>query len=279
MATKERLLERGIGMVDVLDSTRPRYPPDPVKDFSAYTKGAVAGGPSANSLQQSSTASAATGSASAGGALADGSSGVETKDGADDEEEEHTDDKPQAQEGRSTDSLKFDFPFCCERNWCSHSFLLPPGEYILTAYSQEHHVKKNGIVNGMVACKVKRKKPPAPVVHTGETPRMIFNDEAGVNLGIWTHVTSTGAFSLSGLTVDDMQANAELIEATPLREMRDAGLPLEEVWPFVSDQQHDSGSKGLIDVITRVRREVDELNLQILELKYGNTVSFDMDDD
>lgn len=279
MATKERLLQRGIGMVDVLDSTRPRRPPDANKDFSSLTKGAVGGGPSVNSLHQSSAVSSAVASTNGGGFAPPIENPVERKQAGEDEgDEDHDEDKLRLT-CESPNTMKFDFPFCCQRNWCSHSFLLPPGDYILTAFSEEYHVNNPGVINGMAACKVKPKNTARPHVPTGETPRMIFNDDASVNKGIWTHVTSTDAFSLSGLSVVDLQANSQLIEATPLREMKDAGLPLPEVWPFLSDQQQETGSKGLIDVITRVRREVDELNLQILELKYGNTVSYDIDDD
>lgn len=289
IATKRRLEEKGVGMVDVLDSTRVRRPPPENKDFSALVKGGGGGGggvavgaSSVLSLQQPSVASAVAAGGNKGAedgeqkaATAAGEGGEEGEERR--EEEVDGSDPPAA---ATAGELVLDIPFCCQRNWCSHSLLLPPGEYILSAYSEEFHASQPGVVNGMAVSKVpSAKASQAEKEATGDTPRQIFKDDVGVRRGVWAHVTSIGAFSLSGLTVADMQENRELLDGTPLSEMKEQGLPVEEVWPFLSDQQHATGSKGLIDVITRVRREVDELNLQILELKYGDTVSYEIEDD
>ena len=287
-------MRKGVGMVDVMDSTRPRRPPEQSKDFSALVQPGNVGQSSVLSLQQSSAASADPSSISRaaskegdetekGSSLVDKGEGEgvheQVQGGGESKDEElQKDSSTPSIPSSTTTPLALDFPFCCERNWCSHTFLLPPGEYILSAYSEEFLGNTPGVKGGMVVSKI----PSTKTKHreaTGETPREIFKDDVGVTRGVWAHVTSTGAFGLSALSVADMEENADVLASTPLVEMKENGLPLTEVWPFVADHQQEVGSKGLVDVITRVRREVDELNLQILELKYGNTVSYDMDDD
>jgi hypothetical protein len=44
-----------------------------------------------------------------------------------------------------------------------------------------------------------------------------------------------------------MQANKYMLDNTCLSEMSKKGLPLEEIGPFLSDQQHEAGSKGMMD--------------------------------
>ena len=70
-----------------------------------------------------------------------------------------------------------------------------------------------------------------------------------------------------------MQANKYMLDNTCLSEMSKKGLPLEEIGPFLSDQQHEAGSKGMMDVVARARAQADELNVQMLELSHGKVIS------
>eukprot|EP00602_Paraphysomonas_sp_CaronLab_P012205 CAMPEP_0185038078 /NCGR_PEP_ID=MMETSP1103-20130426/33284_1 /TAXON_ID=36769 /ORGANISM="Paraphysomonas bandaiensis, Strain Caron Lab Isolate" /LENGTH=855 /DNA_ID=CAMNT_0027576349 /DNA_START=137 /DNA_END=2704 /DNA_ORIENTATION=- len=256
-ATRAHLEANKLHMIDVLDSTRVRRPVAQQTDSSSITNTHLVGNSAASGVKSTLDNSAVGRDVTNDGSKAD------------------TDSEAQrlvATVGESESEFKYDFSFCCNRAWCSHSFILPPGEYILSAYSEETHEETPGVRKGMPIDKVPSQKPPPE--GTGSTPRKIFKDDVGVNQGIWAHITSIGNIGLGELSTREVEASQDCLCKPVLREMKDAGLPLPEVWPFMVDHQHEAGSKGLFEVITKLRSELDKVNVQLLELKYGDTVSY-----
>jgi hypothetical protein len=242
-------------MVDVLDSTRVRRPPAPETDYSSYLH-----------LPQASHSSIGKGQTES--AIDDGPSGENKEEAAKESkavavaEEESEQDASRETMCKSQEG----FSFCCERSWASHSFLLPPGDYILLACVEELLESDRNLLNGFPVSPPSQLPPKAP----DELARDLFKENIVTGRGVWAQVTSIGSFSVTPLTAAEVDANLELTTGSHLTVMKSAGLPLNESWPFMVDHQHETGSRGLMDLITRVRAEVDKLNVELLELKYGN---------
>lgn len=265
--TREELQAEGKVLEDSLDSTRVRYPKHIVKDFKPKTQKSLntGGGKSLEEPSMMSGEGTLPTLDTQSSSLVDESGDTKT-----------TEELEYAREVAAyKESLKgYDFPFCCERSWASHSFKLWPGEYILSVYVQESRRKQKHVVNGMKVSKKKKKKKELKVEErTGDTPRENFIDMDYNDKGAWAHLSSVGSYTLNSVTAEEMQTNKYMLEQTSLVDMQKKGLPLPEMGPFMSDQQHEAGSKGMMDVVARARREADELSVQMLELSHGKVVS------
>lgn len=265
--TRKALQAEGKCLEDSLDSTRVRYPKDIPKDFQPKTQKSL--NVKEKGLEEPSMVSA------------EGTVQTLNAQSSELEEDSSVDTMTTAQMelareiAQYKESLKgYDFPFCCERSWASHSFKLWPGEYILSVYVEESHRKMKHVVKGMkVSRKKKSKKVPKEEERSGDTPRENFIDMNLNDKGAWAHLSSVGRYTLNSVTAEEMQENMYMLEKTCLSEMPKKGLPLPEMGPFMIDQQHEAGSKGMQDVVARARREADELNVQMLELTHGKIVS------
>jgi hypothetical protein len=265
--TRKALQAEGKVLEDSLDSTKVRYPKNVPKDFSPKTQKSLnTGGKVAEEASTVTGENPSTVLEAQSSVLEDNGS-VDTKSTAQIELEREL---AQYKE----DIQGYDFPFCCQSSWASHSFKLWPGEYILSVYVEESRRVQKHVVKGM---KVNRKKKTKKVVkaeeRSGDTPRENFIDLDLNNKGAWAHLSSVGRYTLNSVSADEMQANKYMLDNTCLSEMSKKGLPLEEIGPFLSDQQHEAGSKGMMDVVARARAQADELNVQMLELSHGKVIS------
>ncbi len=108
---------------------------------------------------------------------------------------------------------------------------------------------------------------------SGDTPRQDFVELDLHNKAAWAHLSSVGSFKLNSLTLDETMQHANMLEKTSLSQMQNKGLPLEEIGPFMIDQQLEASSKGMMDVVFRTRTQADELDVQLFELSHAKVVS------
>lgn len=263
--TREALKGEGKVLEDVLDTTRPRHSRKIPSDFQPKTQTNMA---SENKPEDESVIfNAGASLLEASSSLVGESSSGATKDTAQLELEK---DRMQYLE----DIKGYDFPFCCQKSWASHSFKLWPGSYILSVYVEESHKVQTDIANGIkISSQSKLEDVEVNQQRTGDTPREVFVEKDPNKRGAWAHLSSIGNYSLNSLTPEEQEQNMNLLQYTCLSEMSKRGLPHEEKGPFLCEHQQESCSKGMMDVVARARREADELNLQLLELKHGNIVS------
>ena len=269
-ATRRALQAEGKVLEDALDSTRVRYPKDIPKDFQPKTQ--LNTGSKITEEASMATGEGGVGSTVLGteNSLLEQGASTSTVESKTPEELERERELAQYKE----ELQGYDFPFCCQSSWASHSFKLWPGEYILSVYVEESRRVQKNVVKGM---KVSKKKKSMIVKQaeerTGDTPRESFIDLDLNNKGVWAHLSSVGNYTLNSVTAEEMQTNQVMLERTCLSEMQHLGLPLEEMGPFLADQQHEAGSKGMMDVVARARAQADELNVQMLELRHGGVIS------
>lgn len=260
---------------DVLDSTRVRFPKDIPKDFQPKTQTSLNTGNKIS--EEASMTTTGVGGGVGSTVLAAGSSMLEqdggsiaTVDTKTPEELEREREVAQYKE----ELQDYDFPFCCQSSWASHSFKLWPGEYILSVYVEESRRVQKQVEKGMKISKKKKSKIEKKVEErSGDTPRESFIDLDLNNKGAWAHLSSVGRYTLNSVTAEEMQTNQVMLQHTCLSEMQRRGLPLEEMGPFLADQQQEAGSKGMMDVVARARAQADELNVQMMELRHGEVVS------
>ena len=274
-STREKLRAEGKVLEDVLDSTRIRYPKDIPKDFEPKT--------SVETANKSNNGDEASATTAIGGesTLILSEKSVETREESSVDTKNTAEIEREKERAQYKESLRgYDFPFCCQSSWASHSFKLWPGEYILSVYVEESRKVQKRVVKGM---KVHKKKKTEVVLQkeerTGETPREVFVDMDLSEKGAWAHISSVGNYTLNSVTPEEMEENKYMLENTSLIEIKEKGLPLEEMGPFMSEHQHEASSKGMMDVVCRARTEVDELNVQMLELNHGQVVSVLMNPD
>lgn len=263
--TRLALQTEGKVLEDSLDSTRVRYPKDIPVDFQPKTQKGLKAGVDQGLEQPSAVSSEGVDSAVVGlqsSVLEEASSSVAEVEG----------DREAAEYKKSL--VGYDFPFCCQSSWASHSFKLWPGEYILSVYVQESHRVQKHVEKGIkVSRKKKTAKDPAERERTGDTPRETFVEMDLNDQGAWAHLSSVGSYALNSVTAEEMQESQRLLEHTCLSEMQRKGLPLPFMGPFMSDQQHEAGSRGMMEVVARARAQADELNVQLLELVHGKVIS------
>jgi hypothetical protein len=245
-STERNLRETNRKMVDVLDTTRIRRPPPPQTDFSNYIN---VGNPSSSLSKYSS-----------GGLPSNPADFVA----------ENSNSVVENPLNGSQSPNSYDFMFCCERSWTSHSFLLPPGDYLLLISSEEQKINQPNVVNGIPISQLPPARKVEPRQPTGETPRNLFEDNDEFNQGIWCQISSIGKVGLHSLSLTEIEENADLLGGTFFHQMKQEGLPLPEVWPFMTDHQAEVSSKGLIKLLTDIRNEVNRVNVDFLELKYGD---------
>lgn len=255
---------------DVLDSTRVRFPRDIPKDFQPKTQTSLNTG--GNKISEE--ASMATGDEGESTVLGAGSSMLHQEDSSVNTKSPEEQEQEREIEQYKADLRGYDFPFCCQSSWASHSFKLWPGEYILSVYVEESRRVQKNVEKGMKVNKKKKSKIIKKVEErSGDTPRENFVEMDLNNKGAWAHLSSVGCYTLNSVNAEEMQTHQKLLKHTCLSEMQLRGLPLEEMGPFLADQQHEAGSKGMMDVVARARAQADELNVQMLELSHGKVIS------
>lgn len=274
-ATLEALQQSGQKIIDIFDSTRIRYPPAPVTDFTDYLHISAS-----NSMAKHSTSQ----------------SGEQSQQQQLPESSDSVDEKKRSE----TPSLAspYDFPFCCERSWVSHSFLLPPGEYLLFVATEEQKSSINSSSRSssshpLPTASASNHHQPNQHPHpkssavprnsstvTGNSTSSVFHENQEVENGIWCHLTSTGCIGLhsqaseeeatKGQTeIETKESGLNAVEmGTYFQEMKTKySLPLPEVWPLLMDHQQEVSSKGLIRLLTQIRSEVNRVNIDFLEIK------------
>lgn len=160
----------------------------------------------------------------------------------------------------------YDHPFMAERCWMSNSFMLYPGTYVIQGYIEE--MVSTGAPKDMVD----------PVISEGarkQLRRMLshnVNEDASLTsetvTGIWAQVTSTQRIKLQSLHEPESSITEEEISELPLLDDVCPQTFISEKYPFMVEHQQEVGSKGLYDIISRLRTETDSINAKILELEY-----------
>lgn len=166
----------------------------------------------------------------------------------------------------SKDVRDLDISFSCERSWVSHSFLLYPGQYIIMGHVRIHSSTANknhdaipGLPEGLES----------EVDAHGHKKGSAIKNDGEVELGMWAQVSSTSKFSLNVLPNDIKVENEEIIQSNSLYNYaKNTPIPVER-WPFAIEQQHEISSKGMIDVVTRVRSQCDVTNAELLKIRFN----------
>lgn len=257
LRAEKRVLE------DVLDSTKVRHPKNIPKDFTPKTQTSL------NTGGEKLAADAST-------VITENESTVLGVQSSSLQESVSSEQLEKQREAAQYDEeiAGYDFPFSCQSSWASHSFKLWPGEYLLSVYVEESRRVQQGVEKGMkVNQKQRTKNPLRPEERTGETPREAFVEMDLSHKGAWAHLSSVGRFTLNSVSAEEMEENQNMLSRTCLSRLAEQGLPLEEMGPFLADQQHEAGSKGMQDVVARARAQADEINMQLLELTHGKVVS------
>jgi hypothetical protein len=260
-ATREMIEKSHQQMVDVFDSTRlsSRSPPPPVTDFSEYLHLSASNSLSKNSASQLRESSAAEEKIASSDPVVD-----------------------------PTSSSSFDFPFCCERSWTSHSFRLPPGEYILLIATEEQRTvqspshphsasslhqsqNQNNPQTSYDPNQHKRRVRPKQI---SSVPTVtLFPENDGLQDGIWCQVSSIGRIGLHELPQSEVGEKLPSESGSYFHEMKAKSLPKPEVWPLMMDHQQEVSSKGLIQIMTQLRAEVNRINVDFLEIKSRETIT------
>ena len=174
--------------------------------------------------------------------------------------------KKTPEKGQSSTAPVYDHPFMAERCWMSNSFMLYPGSYVIQGYIEE--TVSTGAPKDVAD----------PVVSEGarkQLRRMLshnVNEDASLTsetvTGIWAQVTSTQRIKLQSLHEPECSITEEEISDLPLLDDVCPQTFTSEKYPFMIEHQQEVGSKGLYDIISRLRTETDSINAKILELEY-----------
>jgi hypothetical protein len=120
-------------------------------------------------------------------------------------------------------SSSYDFPFCCERSWVSHSFLLPPGEYLLFVATEEQKSSSTHPIPPASASAAHQHRhhqpqhhhhkpssvPRNPATGTGRSASSHFRENQEIESGIWCHLTSTGCIGLHSQALEEEAKRAQ----------------------------------------------------------------------
>jgi hypothetical protein len=268
-STVEMIEKRHQQIVDVFNSTRlsSRPPPPPVTDFSDYLHLSSS---QSHSLSKHTAPLAVTLPVSQ---LAEPSIAAAAEE-----------EKSSSAGVKNELPSPFDFPFCCERSWMSHSFMLPPGEYVLLVATEEQ--KTSSLTSSYQSPQEpqsslnKQQKPripppPRQVIPSSDSVATLFPENDQIEDGIWCQVSSVGRIGLHELSLTEMEEKLPLDHRVYFQEemKMKARLPQPEVWPLMMDHQQEVSSKGLIQLMTQLRAEVNRVNIDLLELKSKDSSS------
>lgn len=159
----------------------------------------------------------------------------------------------------------------------SHSFLLPPGDYILLVATEEQksttspsnsshplhsHQQKQQQQQQQSTRKSAPRAPPPPPSSS------LFLETNDTEPGIWCHISSIGRIGLHHLSLEDEEILLLSDLHSYFHEMKNKySLPLPEVWPLMMDHQHEVSSKGLIKILSQIRTDLNRVNVEYLNLK------------
>ena len=93
--------------------------------------------------------------------------------------------------------------------------------------------------------------------------------------GVWCQLTSIGKIGLYAYTIPEEQSEQQQqqqinLDSILLNQIKLKNVLPNEKWPFMTDYQQEVSSKGLIKLFTDIRTEINKVNLNLLELKYGD---------
>lgn len=163
---------------------------------------------------------------------------------------------------KKSNSLIYSFSFSCERSWVSHSFCLHPGEYIIMCHTKSFREETPNVFPGV----------PDSIESDshahGHKKGSHIQDDDSTEKGIWAHASSTSQFKLSPVDESTRNSNLDQIKTNSLDTMAKNGMPTPERWPFMIEQQHDVASRGLIEVMTKLRKACNDTNAEMLKCKY-----------